>query len=84
MQQTDKELLNGLHSWLFDEVSFHDELDHEQLERYRSTNDYASRFCHGLRQQLIENDELALSELRRFYRLQLSEKISHIHSKAWS
>lgn len=84
MQQTESELLNGLHGWLFDEVSFHDGLNDEQLERYRSANDYASRFCHHLRTQLIENDQLALTELRQFYRLQLSDKISHIRSKAWS
>ena len=57
--------------------------DAEQLDRYRSANDYAARFCHRLQQQLIDNDELALSELRRFYRLQLGDKISHIHSRAW-
>lgn len=84
MQQSDRELLNSLHGWLFDDISFHGDLDGEQLERYRSANDYASRYCHGIRQQLIDNDDLAMSELRRFYRLQLSDKISHIHAKAWS
>lgn len=83
LSQADTELPNRLHGWLFDNVSFHDELDDEQLNRYRSANDYAARFCHGLRQQLIDDDQLALSELRRFYRLQLSDKISHIHARAW-
>ena len=82
--QADAELLNRLHGWLFDNVSFHAELDEEQLDRYRSANDYAARFCHGLRQQLINDYQLALSELRQFYRLQMSEKISHIHTQAWS
>jgi hypothetical protein len=84
MDQADTELLNGLHGWLFDNVSFHDELDDEQLDRYRSANDYAARFCKGLRKQLIDDDQVALTELRHFYRLQLSDKISHIHSQAWS
>lgn len=84
LDQADAELLNRLHGWLFDNVSFHAELDEEQLDRYRSANDYAARFCHGLRQQLINDDQLALSELRQFYRLQMSEKISHIHTQAWS
>jgi hypothetical protein len=84
LAQADKELLNGLHGWLFGNVSYHDGLDDEQLNRYQSANDYAARFCHGLRQQLIDNDQLALSELRQFYRLQLSDKISHIHTQAWS
>ncbi|MDH3428993.1 MAG: hypothetical protein OEQ14_03195 [Gammaproteobacteria bacterium] len=82
--QADTELLHGLHGWLFDKVSFHDGLDGEQLDRYRSANDYAARFCRGLQQQLIADDRRALTELRRFYRLQLSEKISHIHSQVWS
>ena len=82
--QADKELLNRLHGWLFDDVSFQEGLDDEQLDRYRSANDYAARFCHGLRQQLIRDGELALAELRQFYRLQMSDKISHIHSQAWS
>jgi len=81
--QANGDLLNRLHGWLFDNVRYHDDLDDEQLDRYRSANAYAARFCHRLRQQLIDNDELALSELRRFYRLQLGDKISHIHSRAW-
>ncbi len=81
--QANGDLLNSLHGWLFDNVRYHDELDDEQLDRYRSANAYAARFCHRLRRQLIDNDELALSELRRFYRLQLGDKISHIHSRAW-
>lgn len=82
--QADTELPHRVHGWLFDNVSFHDGLDEEQLDRYRSANDYAARFCHGLRRLLMRNDELALSELRQFYRLQVSDKISHIHSQAWS
>jgi hypothetical protein len=81
--QSDRELLNSMHGWLFENVRFRDGLDREQLARYRSANGYAARFCHRLRQRLIDNSEFALSELRRFYRLQLSEKISHIHAQAW-
>ena len=81
LEQADSHLLNSLHGWLFDEVRYHDELDEEQLDRYRSANDYAARFCHGLQQQLIDDDQLVLSQLRHFYRLQLADKISHIHSQ---
>ena len=80
LEQADTHLLNRLHGWLFDEVRYHDELDNEQVDRYRSANDYAARFCHGLQQQLIENNQHVLSRLRDFYRLQLADKISHIHS----
>jgi len=82
--QADADLQNRLHGWLFDNVRFHDELDEEQRDRYQSANNYAARFCYGLRQQLMSDDQLALSELRQFYRLQLSDKISHIHTQAWS
>ena len=84
IEQDDAGLLNGMHSWLFDNVRFHEGLDDEQLKRYQSANDYAGRYCHRLRQQLIDNESLVLSELRQFYRLQLSEKISHIHAQAWA
>lgn len=84
LAQADAELLNGLHGWLFDEVRFHDELDEEQLDRYRAANDYAARFCHRIREQLLQNEIAAFAELRQFYRLQAGDKISHIHSRTWS
>ncbi len=84
LEQADAELLNRLHGWLFDEVSFHSDLDEEQRDRYRSANDYAARFCHGLRDRLIHDDQTTLSQLREFYRLQMSDKISHIHTQVWS
>lgn len=82
--QNDTDLQNRLHRWLFDDVSFRTELDDAQVERYRAANEYAARFCRGLRRRLIADDGRALDELRDFYRLQLSDKISHIHSRVWS
>jgi hypothetical protein len=84
IEQADTSLLCGMHGWLFDNVKYHEGLDDEQLHRYRSANDYAARYCHRIRQQLIDDNSLALSELRHFYRLQMSDKISHIHSQAWA
>jgi len=81
IEQADKTLLYDLHSRLFDKVRYHDELDEEQRDRYRSANDYAARYCFGLQQELIENDQGAITKLRDFYRLQLGDKISHIHSQ---
>ena len=75
------DLLNHLHGWLFDEVSFHSELDDEQLTRYRAANEYAARFCHALRGRLVEDGGAVLVELRRFFRLPMTDKISHIHSQ---
>ncbi len=84
LTQGENDMLNRLHGWLFDEVSFHDELDGEQVDRYRAANEYAARFCHALRRRLIADDEQALTELRRFYRLPMTDKISHIHTQSWS
>ncbi len=75
------EMLGHLHGWLFDQVSFHADLDEEQLARYRAANDYAARFCHALRGRLVDNGGTALTELRRFFRLPMTDKISHIHSQ---
>ena len=75
------EMLDHLHGWLFDDVSFHAELDDEQLARYRAANEYAARFCHALRRRLVEDGGSVLAELRRFFRLPMTDKISHIHSQ---
>lgn len=79
-QQTDQRLLRHLHGWLFDNVSFRDELSDEQVGRYRDANDYAARYCYGLQQQLRQDERGALDKLRDFYRLQTGDKISHIRS----
>jgi hypothetical protein len=78
------DLLGRLHGWLFEEISFRDDLDAEQRDRYRAANDYAARFCHALRTHLVRDAETVLPELRRFYRLPVSDKISHIHSRSLS
>ena len=75
------EMLDHLHGWLFDDVSFHAELDDEQLARYRAANEYAARFCHAMRRRLVEDGGAVLAELRRFFRLPMTDKISHIHSQ---
>lgn len=84
LEQRDGDMPNRLHTWLFDDVSYHEALNVEQADRYRAANEYAARFCRGLRQRLISDDEHLLSELRQFYRLSLTDKISHIHASAWS
>jgi hypothetical protein len=77
------EMLEHLHGWLFDDVSFRAELDDEQLARYRAANEYAARFCHALRGRLVRDGDAVLSELRRFFRLPMTDKISHIHSQTF-
>ena len=82
-EEQDTDTMNGLHGRLFDKVQFHDHLTSEQLERYRSATRYAARFCRGLRRRLARSGDDTLIELRRFYRMPLSDKISHIHSRCW-
>lgn len=81
IDQSDSSLLRNLHGWLFDNVRYHDELDALQRDRYQCANDYAARYCFGLSEQLINGDALVLDKLREFYRLQIGDKISHIHSQ---
>ncbi len=44
VDQDRNDILSSLHGWLFEDVSFHEGLDPEQLDRYRAANDYAGRF----------------------------------------
>ena len=84
LAQEDSELAIKLHGWLFDRVRFNPALNDEQRERYETANNYAARFCHGLRQRLSRDHREGLSELRHFYRLSQRDKISHIHAQSYS
>ena len=81
MQQANLRLSRNLHGLLFDNVSYREDLTAEQADRYRDANDYAARFCYGLRQQLQDDGPATLTRLREFYRLQSVDKISHIRSE---
>jgi hypothetical protein len=83
-EQGDRYVLRSIHRWLFEDVSFRTDLNAEQRARYQSANAYAGRFCHQLGNRLEAGDELAMSRLRAFYRLPMTDKISHIHSAAWA
>lgn len=82
--QGDTDHLRRLHDWLFEAVSYRADLDHEQLERYQTANDYASRFCYQLRDGFITGSERATRELRKFSSASQQGKISHVHRLAWS
>jgi len=77
-------IADRLHGWLFDRVSFKPELSDDQHERYKTANDYAARFCHGLVKRWCDDCNKMLYELRHFYRLTQTDKISHIHSQAYA
>ena len=80
IEQGETSMLDSLHTWLFEATRLRDELDAEQRERYSVASDYASRFCHRIRDRLACGDRAAMQELRHFYRLSQSGKISHIHA----
>jgi len=83
-EKRDTELMKGLHGRLFDNPRFHAHLSRRQLERYRAASEYAARFCQALVPRLREGGGVALPELRRFYRMSLGDKISHIHAQSWA
>lgn len=84
LSQDGCDFAHQLHSWLFEKVSFNPDLTEDQLQRYRMANDFAARFCHGLKRRMQQNRRAGMRELRRFYRLSQSEKISHIRSQAYA
>lgn len=81
LAQGDGELARRLHGWLFDEVSFHEQLDPHERERYRTANDMAARFCRRLGDAMIGDVGDVRRELRRFFRLPAADKISHINTR---
>lgn len=84
LRQDDNELALKLHGWLFDGVEFNPALTPVQRERYATANNYAARFCHGLRDRLARDSREGLHELRYFYRLSQCDKISHIHAQSYA
>ncbi|MEJ8566401.1 hypothetical protein [Elongatibacter sediminis] len=84
LDEQDTDMLHGLHGQLFENVQFHAHLSGEQRERYRAASEYAARFCQGLKPRLVRAGRKTRSELRRFFRMPLTDKISHIHSSAWA
>jgi hypothetical protein len=65
---------------LFQDVSFAQDLEPGERERYRTANDEAERYAGALQRQFVEPDRLddMLADLRRFYRLGLRDKLAHI------
>ena len=84
LAQGETDFLSRLHTRLFEAVEYREDLDAEQLVRYQTANDYASRFCYRLRDGLVTGSGRASSELRRFSRASQQGKMSHVHSLAWS
>ena len=71
-----------LHSLLFDQCSFDEQLDDDDLELYRSANHYAGRYCRQLAHTYLRSRRQGgiINELRRFYRLTQHDKIRRIRA----
>jgi hypothetical protein len=65
---------------LYDDITFADDLDADEKDRYRTANCDARRYAQSLSRQYIDCDRLAsmLPELRQFYRMDLDDKRAHI------
>jgi hypothetical protein len=61
---------------LFQDVRYHDDLDADERERYRTANNEAARYAETLDRRFVRERRLTdmLDELRRFYRLGLDDK----------
>ncbi len=82
-EQGKRTLLRNLHRWLFEDVRFREGLKPAEIDRYRSANDFAARFCHRLAGDTAALDATAVAELRHFFRLPIGDKISHIRAGAF-
>lgn len=77
-------LAHELHSRLFEQVRFRDDLAADARRMYEAANRYAARFCRRLedrflRRRTVRVDEM-LGELRRFYRLGDAGKLRAIEA----
>lgn len=65
---------------LFRSASYHDSLGHAERRRYYDANRYAHAYCQRLESRFFHNRGAAplLNELRRFYRLNKTDKIDRI------
>ena len=81
-KQEDFSLLRNLHRFLFDDIAYEPTLNRKERERYELANSYAARFCRQLLDRVSRDD--GNEQLREFYRLTQSEKMSYIHTLAWA
>ena len=71
-----------LHHWLFEMTRLDERLGGDELDRYRSANRYAGKYCRKLAPAIARGaaDEATRAELRRFYRFSQPYKIAHIEA----
>ncbi|MFQ5659075.1 MAG: hypothetical protein ACE5GZ_01510 [Gammaproteobacteria bacterium] len=67
---------------LFESIHFHGELSAREFQRYRDANNLAEKYCWYLESRSYfrnGNERVLLGELRRFYRLNLDDKLRRIN-----
>jgi hypothetical protein len=69
---------------LYGDVRFHDDLDADERDRYRTANAEADRYAQALERRFVHEDRVPdmLGELRRFYRMGLDDKRGLINRHA--
>ena len=79
-------LSDSLYDRLFDNPQFADDLNLEELERYRSASALAAKFCRSLTRRFPHGLSRPgmLGELRDFYRLPQPDKVSLICSTTYA
>ena len=65
---------------LYGDVAYADDLDADERERYRTANQQASRYTAALEHRFVAREQTIalLAEVRRFYRMDLPEKLGRI------
>ena len=70
-----------VHARLFDRVSFDARLEPDEYHRYRTAHRCAARYCRRLEHRFVSRGEARIEalvrELRKFYRLGSTAKLSH-------
>lgn len=79
-EQSGGKIPHNLHRSLFENISYHDHLNHSKRQRYYLANTYARRYCYNLHRHLLHTpDCVSLTrEIRRFYRLLNRQKVARI------
>lgn len=72
----------ALRYWLFDNVSYDNELSGSERSRYEDANLYAGKYCRWLQHRYLRQNrhQELLNELRRFYRRSRTDKLRHINN----
>jgi hypothetical protein len=70
----------GLRRRLYHDVRFAPDLDHDERSRYETANLEADRYAATLERRFVAEDrtDAMLTEVRRFYRMGLPDKLGHI------